>query len=1136
MVKLGLCIFIFLIFEKFLVINGATHWVVTETGRIQAYLESPFNLRRPYDLLALLDQETRNNDINKLYSDLITRKQIIEKKWSSLEGNSNVGAKITSQDPDCLTAGKLFSDIDLYANIATNGTDRKGISIDFSKRSDVYKWYEEPHCSKFSRLNKKYSSLPEMENKTNINITPDESLNQFIPVETVEVFGHEIAVALKKNTSSWLHYNLAAIYWRIKGDGSKAVDCIKRAVQYVPREYQDIPLHNLAGILHQARHSREAALMLHSAIETAPNQAIHYLAIGNVYAALGDYNKSVTYYDKFLEIKPGQKDVVANKHATLCYWKLENGLISFQESLQGILSDLHDFHSQQQQWLRLQERLMWEHASFEYQYEGLHHDTVDSGPTERKIQRCVQKTSDNSKAIISCDSYNHAPDVDHLNLQNLFQYVENEKQKINDQISRAIEEKTNRQDETNEEKKNHIKTPPVLYPKFPTTMPTSSNQYFDSTGWPMKEECLRWNLPVEQPDDLNLPLFLPPENKGYQIKKILSEYIGLEEGSQHELPWYPPLCDYPNVFGDKYVPSTERHVLNTEIKSNDYLRNHLLKYVNDGKADEAEIGQRIITAMEKKSAPRWVLATLASLYWRVRGNSRRALDCLDLAFQIVPKDPTDVVLVSIGSLVYQLGFAEQAMKFATLAFKINYVEPSTNFLLAILHYTNNNPLLAMYYMKNVLRVDPEYYDGQAEILLKTWGCRIKLGSYSPVKENGEVHSKEVCDNKESFKTEGVVCSLSGDQCKNAAIACYKKNDEESRARPVIKQTIEACGGAKRSNLGQTIISSLLAAEGSGDTEPDQSRLERMTDIPRQPNVQHSESAHALHMRLSLGEEHPTHEHAGLGDFYALTEDPNSENLLHVYDKYGTYTLSASGCKNIKIIHKFKYSSVWPSIVARSLDLTSYLKPKFDKNDNRAYNPHCLEVPESPPIVLDHLTNMILKNRLPSSPEKDLAELLGLMASDQKSSIKELGAKIGLALRENATSWILATASAIYWRIVGNTLEAVTCIRLALAYVPPDRLDIPLIHLANLLNRVGFHADALDVAHLALKTHHSFVLNHFTVANIHISMGEFEKAVTFYRACLALDSNFEPARVRLQAVLCTLLFDDANMRKQNDLTD
>lgn len=71
--------------------------------------------------------------------------------------------------------------------------------------------------------------------------------------------------------------------------------------------------------------------MLHKAIELAPNQAIHYLAIGNIYAAMGDYNKSVTFYDKFLDMKPGQKDVIANKHATLCYWKLERGLLSFQE-------------------------------------------------------------------------------------------------------------------------------------------------------------------------------------------------------------------------------------------------------------------------------------------------------------------------------------------------------------------------------------------------------------------------------------------------------------------------------------------------------------------------------------------------------------------------------------------------------------------------------------------------------------------------------------------------------------------------------------------------------------------------------------------------------------------------------------
>lgn len=36
-------------------------------------------------------------------------------------------------------------------------------------------------------------------------------------------------------------------------------------------------------------------------------------------------------------------------------------------------------------------------------------------------------------------------------------------------------------------------------------------------------------------------------------------------------------------------------------------------------------------------------------------------------------------------------------------------------------------------------------------------------------------------------------------------------------------------------------------------------------------------------------------------------------------------------------------------------------------------------------------------------------------------------------------------------------------------------------------RIGFHSDALEVAYLALDSHPNFVVNHFTVGNIHTSM-------------------------------------------------
>ena len=50
------------------------------------------------------------------------------------------------------------------------------------------------------------------------------------------------------------------------------------------------------------------------------------------------------------------------------------------------------------------------------------------------------------------------------------------------------------------------------------------------------------------PDWAQLPtVYLPPENKGFDIELLFGEDIGLEPGSSHPLPWYPPTCDSSTV-------------------------------------------------------------------------------------------------------------------------------------------------------------------------------------------------------------------------------------------------------------------------------------------------------------------------------------------------------------------------------------------------------------------------------------------------------------------------------------------------------------------------------------------------------------------------------------------------------------
>lgn len=157
-----------------------------------------------------------------------------------------------------------------------------------------------------------------------------------------------------------------------------------------------------------------------------------------------------------------------------------------------------------------------------------------SALVSKKGQRCIQRNSDNSKPVITCDFTDDHIATDFevdiiLNLQRILQNVKSETERITEHMRKrdvvkekkkkvvklkaaAKEEKINPE----EVKEDESKMPPVLHQKFPVNLATSGDQYFDAMEWPKKEECEKWNLPIKERDELDVPVFLPPENKGYQ--------------------------------------------------------------------------------------------------------------------------------------------------------------------------------------------------------------------------------------------------------------------------------------------------------------------------------------------------------------------------------------------------------------------------------------------------------------------------------------------------------------------------------------------------------------------------------------------------------------------------------------------
>lgn len=87
----------------------------------------------------------------------------------------------------------------------------------------------------------------------------------------------------------------------------------------------------MGGILHAANQSEEAATVLHTAIEYFSNESSHHLALANVYAHLGEYNKSIEYYDNSLKLDPGLDIAQSAKHNILCNLKLESSLSALHQ-------------------------------------------------------------------------------------------------------------------------------------------------------------------------------------------------------------------------------------------------------------------------------------------------------------------------------------------------------------------------------------------------------------------------------------------------------------------------------------------------------------------------------------------------------------------------------------------------------------------------------------------------------------------------------------------------------------------------------------------------------------------------------------------------------------------------------------
>lgn len=1070
-------------------------------------VNSIFHMKRPDDLVAFLQQEKRVEELEHLKEILVDTSsldKVVEAHEPDLE------SRFYDQDGDCQKAGQPLTEFDLFVSTLIQPDEHlmpqvsKLLKIDESQKRREF--YQQPDCSRSKPRFFELDIIDQLSStlrKDVLNMPPEVGLlSNVLEYNKLNLaqYGHFIYEALQnEDEDTWLANLLGSNFWRILGKPQEAIECLRRSIYLAPIGYKHLALLSLANVFHRTHNSQDAVTTLELALKYNPNNPALHFTLGNVYATLMQFNNSAASYSDAIRLQPSFEAAKSRKHAVLCHHKLEQALEEQHRSLEATLNELRQYKKQHDEWSTLLNKILSEQASLETRMESrMEYEELKMRQSQNgQGQNCYQHSNQNGKTMVTCSLMT---DQDLYN--DLWTHPASSSSS-NDKASKKVDTLINKfkHIENNDEaplEEHDVPEPtlPVKYANWPDTRPALP---FEDSEWPSPMQCAgqvskepQWN---EYPT-----VFMSPEDKGYDVAQLMSKSIGIPLEYPAPLPWLPPSCKpftgksiYDKAFQAK-IKKAER-----EIEAS--------YYVHSVEKNYHEWGARVHSALDKRVSPQWIVYVLAGTYWRIFGQPQNGLDCFKWALKVVPSQYEDLVLTNLAGLLYKSGALDDALELMTKAYQQNNKDPNVNFFLGNLYSAKSNFTGALFHYKQALRMKPDFQAALQFILVPA--CQLKFKSQETkdkiaVMENNEDlilckdgHCKTV--SREQFMAQAMenggqyVMSEDGKntwiQAPSSSSSSKKRKSKKKKSKKSKKllapepgeDTILVDPEKMKSSalpIGAVEIGTIAESESEEDDEEEDTLTNHDEELADDNELE-------LLSEANLNSNKQRLEEGFIGPFH-LVDDALPDVMIKVHEKFSTvHQPNEEECKNAKEINWSSFTSTWLSVSAKNIDIREFLGDYLSPIDtSKKLLPYCDEVPTSL-LAMDHLAGVRSRHQLHLASEAGLKEAFQGMIGE-KRSVEEMAARITLEMQSNATSWVLSTAAALYWRVKGRPQEAVQCLRHSLYHAPRNMKDIPLVSLANIMHRAGLYNDALIAANMALEISPKFVVTHFTMANIYVS--------------------------------------------------
>uniref|UniRef100_A0A8D3A946 Tetratricopeptide repeat domain 17 n=1 Tax=Scophthalmus maximus TaxID=52904 RepID=A0A8D3A946_SCOMX len=1084
---------------------STTHWVVTEDGKIQQQVDSPLNLKHPHDVVIFMRQEARVNYLKKLEKQLVAQKIHIEENE---DRDTGLEQRHYKEDADCVMAKVPLGDLDLYDGtyISLEGKDISPEDY-VDSRSALPPDLEKPDCARAFEL--PYSihafqhlrGVQERANLTSPLLSKEDPIFSALSQKlgrSVDEVGHRIHQGLLRNSSSWVLYNMASFYWRMKNEPQKAVDCVVRALHFSPRLHKDVALVNMANVLHYT--------------------------LGNIYAMLGEYNHSVLCYEQALQAQPGFEQALRRKHAVLCQQKLEQRLEAQHRSLQRTLNELKEYQKQHDHYLRQQEALDKHKLLQEEQIlRNIIHETQMAKEAQLgNHQMCLLGQQQRS---LYCPfdlpvRYHRGDLFEHVH------YV---------QVSE-------REDSGTPTRQQPVPSSTPLCPETKTLLlPCGDVQRM---LWPQRTDCAH-EYPSVPPAHLLPTYYLPPET--HALRSVdPPQTAALPDCGPIPKP-YPALLpaaldlpleekQLPDPFASKVcvcvcvcatIPRWQVH------------NEAALFWRAKGNGSRALQCLRQVLSSAPPSHRHLPLTNAANLLLH-HGLTTHAQTLLEQALALNQSEPH--ALLSLVSVHLAQGNVTGALALFrhTLLTALSSSSSFSSFA-GCEQCRTGLPLLRCLqfypFLYNLSHRQGLGHCFQTSLFLPPGVLKLKRDEprFQTSLFYALENSKVILDSNGSGETAGQHRAPPSASAASKMAAPFGGGAVEAEEEWQLKEDLMGAFegaldvGGKRGDLrGIRVLKNdrVMGARAGGgpcfgNCEDDEgaewitfqvkrvrkNKVDGTEGLSSSDDGQNGESLPGGHSVLEIsGPTIPSPGPSGRWRDYTSLGWPGPEE-----------------CQRTRRVDLTTVASTWLAVSAKNIDITEHIDFATPLQEPAA-EPLCNANLATSMHTLDHLAGVANRAAIHYTGESQLREVLQNLGKDKflPQSFEQVGTRIAKVLEKNQTSWVLSSMAALYWRVKGQGKRAIDCLRQALNYAPHNMKDVPLISLANIFQNARLWEDALTVARMAVEIAPHFVVNHFTLANVYIAMEEFEKAMRWYESTLKLQPEFAPAKDRLRTIQCYLL--------------